>query len=517
MSDASQEGINNQNCYAGFYARFQTGGTFIQNTASQPAHTYADLHRRSGQYANLLTKMGLKPGNRVMVQVEKSPECLFIYFACLRAQLIYLPLNTAYGQEELAYFIKNAEPALVVCTPNAAPQFSQLLRHNDCQVATLDSQGRGSLPDDLAAGDYATKFDTPATKADDIAVILYTSGTTGQPKGAMITHHNLLSNVEALHLAWGWQPGDVLLHALPIFHIHGLFVATHLAVFNASPIIFLPNFDPAEVIESLPAATVYMGVPTHYVRLLKHGGLDQTACRQMRLFTSGSAPLLPQTFDAFETATGHRIVERYGMTETGMNTSNPLLGPQKPGTVGPALPGVMTRIVDPQGEAVPQDTAGELQIRGPNVFNGYWRMPHKTQAEFTSDGYFKTGDLAQLDADGYIAIVGRSKDMIISGGLNVYPKEIETILDKLPGVLESAVIGLVDDDFGEAVTAVIVATDDSELDEAAVIHYMKQHLANFKIAKTVHFVPALPRNTMGKVQKKALRDQFGLKTGASPG
>ena len=264
MSDASQEGINNQNCYAGFHARFQAGGTFIQDIAGQPVHTYADLHHRSGQYANLLTEMGLKPGNRVMVQVEKSAECLFIYFACLRAQLIYLPLNTAYGQEELAYFVENAEPALIICTPNAAPQFSQL-RRNDCQVATLDSHGGGSLPNDLAAGDYAATFDTPATKADDVAVILYTSGTTGQPKGAMITHHNLLSNVEALHLAWGWQPSDVLLHALPIFHIHGLFVATHLAVFNASPIIFLPNFDPAEVIESLPAATVYMGVPTHYV------------------------------------------------------------------------------------------------------------------------------------------------------------------------------------------------------------------------------------------------------------
>lgn len=507
MLDTDQDGIENRNCYTHFHAQFSSGGTFILDTHGQPLYSYADLHHRSGQYANLLTRMGLKPGDRVMVQVEKTAECLFVYFACLRAKLIYLPLNTAYGRDEVAYFVENAAPALVICAPNAESMFKQLLPET-CQLATLDSQGAGSLTEALVAGNDSPKFEAPLTQANDVAVILYTSGTTGQPKGAMITHQNLVSNAQTLHSAWGWQPGDVLLHALPIYHIHGLFVATHLAVFNASPILFLPTFDPALIVELLPKATVYMGVPTHYVRLLKQPGLDHAACRKMRLFTSGSAPLLPQTFTAFEAATGHRILERYGMTETGMNTSNPLKGERKPGTVGPALPGVQARIVDSLGNPTDGSAAGELQIRGPNVFKGYWRMPDKTREEFTADGYFKTGDLAQLDAEGYVAIVGRSKDMIISGGLNVYPKEIESVIDKLPGVVESAVIGVQDSDFGEAVTAIVITLEPRELTEVDIINYLKHHLANFKIPKRVHFLPALPRNTMGKVQKNVLREQF---------
>jgi malonyl-CoA/methylmalonyl-CoA synthetase len=499
----------NANVYDAFQQRFASGTTFIQAANGDALYSYADLHRRSGEYANYLTAQGLCPGDRVIVQVEKSAECLFVYFACLRAGLIYLPLNTAYQPEEIEYFVGNAEPSLVICSPAAETGYRQLLQNSDCRLATLDADGVGSLSQDLDSGYYAATFSSPPTPPDATAVILYTSGTTGQPKGAMVSHANLLANTSTLHQTWDWQPGDVLLHSLPIFHIHGLFVATHLAVYNASPIILLAGFDAAQVISLLPAATVYMGVPTHYVRLLKHGGLTKTVCRNMRLFTSGSAPLLPQTFDAFEAATGQRIVERYGMTETGMNTSNPVHGERKPGTVGPALPGVTARIVDDQGQAVPPGTAGELQVRGANVFKGYWRMAAKTQEEFTAEGFFKTGDLAEEDADGYIAIVGRSKDMIISGGLNVYPKELEALLDKLPGVAESAIIGVADSDFGEAVTAVIVAVAGADLDEARVIQYMKQHLANFKIAKSVHFVEALPRNTMGKVQKNLLREQYG--------
>ena len=514
----------NHNIYTHFQARFAHGGTFIQGTDGSAHYTYTDLHHSSARYANLLMSLGLQPGDRVITQVDKSAECLLLYFACLRAGLVYLPLNTAYGQDEANYFVSNAEPALTICAPSAAASFQQILATTTCQLLTLDAKGQGSLADALAEGDFSQVFQSPPTAADDVAVILYTSGTTGQPKGAMVTHSNLLTNTQALHQVWGWQSDDVLLHSLPIFHIHGLFVATHLAVFNASPIILLSRFDPAEVIKELPAATVFMGVPTHYVRLLKHGGLSPESCRQMRLFTSGSAPLLRQTFDAFETASGHRIVERYGMTETGITTSNPLDGHRKPGTVGEPLPGLEARIVgDTQSDdhqyrkdesgainnpEVAVGTTGNLQVRGPSVFKGYWRMRDKTREEFTADGFFNTGDLAQQDADGYIAIVGRSKDMIISGGLNVYPKEIEGVLDKLPGVIESAVIGTSDDDFGEAVTAVINAAPEFTLTEVQVIDFMKQHLANFKVAKRVHFVTELPRNTMGKVQKNRLREQF---------
>jgi len=518
----------NHNIYAHFHARFAHGGTFIQGTDGSAHCTYADLHHRSARYANLLMSLGLQQGDRVITQVDKSAECLLLYFACLRAGLVYLPLNTAYGQDEATYFVGNAEPALIICTPSAAASFQQIIVNTTCQLLTLDAKGRGSLTQALVEGDFSQVFQSPPTAADDVAVILYTSGTTGQPKGAMVTHGNLLTNTQALHQVWSWQSDDVLLHSLPIFHIHGLFVATHLAVFNASPIILLTGFDPAEVIQQLPKATVFMGVPTHYVRLLKNGGLSPQSCQQMRLFTSGSAPLLHQTFDAFETASGHRIVERYGMTETGITTSNPFDGHRKPGTVGRPLPGLEARIVgdghddghingpiNESGENGTLDnlqaaigTTGNLQVRGPSVFKGYWRMRDKTREEFTADGFFNTGDLAQQDADGYIAIVGRSKDMIISGGLNVYPKEIEGVLDKLPGVIESAVIGTSDDDFGEAVTAVINAAPEFKLTEVQVIDFMKQHLANFKVAKRVHFVTELPRNTMGKVQKNRLREQF---------
>jgi malonyl-CoA/methylmalonyl-CoA synthetase len=342
-----------------------------------------------------------------------------------------------------------------------------------------------------------------------VAVILYTSGTTGRPKGAMITHRNLAANGLALHRAWGWQPGDVLLHALPIFHIHGLFVACHTALLNASTMLFLPKFDAGTVLRLLPQATVFMGVPTYYTRLLAEPGLNKDTCRHMRLFTCGSAPLLPQTFQEFEQRTGHAILERYGMTETGMNTSNPLAGERRPGTVGRALPGVALRIVDDQDRDVARGEVGQLLVKGDNIFKGYWRLPEKTAEEFTADGYFRTGDLARMDADGYVAIVGRAKDLIISGGLNIYPKEIENYLDKLDGVLESAVIGVPHPDFGEAVVAVLVPRPGAPgPTEAGVVTTLKGQIAGFKIPKRVFVVPELPRNTMGKVQKNLLRDRY---------
>ncbi|MCB1646268.1 MAG: AMP-binding protein [Pseudomonadales bacterium] len=496
------------NVYELFHDRFQRGADFLRTPDNEALYSYQDLHRISAQYANRFTELGLQKGDRVIVQTGKTPAFLFIYFACLRAGLIFLPLNTAYRHDELAYFAGNAEPSLIVCDPASETLFRDIVgsstENQRCEILTLDINGEGSVIVDREA----TEFTPVDVNDDDVAVILYTSGTTGQPKGAMITHGNLAANGLALHEAWGWQDGDVMLHALPVFHIHGLFVATHLPVLNASPIIFLNSFDPTEVTRLLPHATVYMGVPTNYVRLLNHGGLSPEVCGKMRLFTSGSAPLLTQTFEAFTAATGHEIVERYGMTETGMNTSNPLQGKRKPGTVGPVLPGVEARVVDGEGRELPDGETGGLEVRGANVFRGYWRMPEKTAEEFTPDGYFRTGDQARRDADGYISIVGRSKDMIITGGLNVYPKEIESVIDKLPGVVESAVIGLPHPDFGEAVTAVVVREAEASISEAEIITALKNKLANFKVAKQVYFVGELPRNTMGKVQKNILRDTY---------
>ncbi len=491
------------NVYTLFEDCSRHGNSFILSPNGEPLYTYADLREESARYAHLLKQAGVAPGDRVMVQVQKSPQNLFLYFGCLRAGAIYLPLNTAYTEDELTYFIGNASPSVIVAEDTRTGFFESA---SDARVFSLSAEGTGTLVDQLP-----TQPVTPYTAevdGDDPAVILYTSGTTGRPKGAMITHDNLASNGLTLLDAWQWQAGDVLLHALPIFHIHGLFVATHLAVLNASPMIFLSGFDPAKVIENLPRATVYMGVPTNYVRLLATGDLTPETCGNMRLFTAGSAPLLPQTFTAFHEATGHEIVERYGMTETGMNTSNPLDGERKPGTVGPPLPGVETQIVDENDAPVPSGETGYLKVRGKNVFKGYWQMPEKTAEEFDAEGYFRTGDMASCDDDGYVSIVGRGKDLIISGGLNVYPKELEGIIDRMPGVLESAVIGLPHPDFGEGVCAVIVPSGDVTLEEAELISELKIKVANFKVPKWVYFVDALPRNTMGKVQKNVLRDQF---------
>ena len=496
---------------------------FILSPEGECQHTWADLQDQTARYAARLLEVGLGKGDRVMVIVGKSPQNLFLYLACLRIGAIYLPLNTAYTDRELGYFVENATPSLIVCDPARRDFFEGRLEGAAPAVLELSSEGEGFLPareptkkpakaNDKKApvpASTPTPVPAPANLADDDpAVILYTSGTTGKPKGALITHGNLISNGQALHKAWQWQAGDILLHALPLFHVHGLFVATHLALLNASPIVFLPAFSPEQVIKSLPRATVYMGVPTNYVRLLATDKLTKETCRNMRLFTCGSAPLLPQTFEAFKQTTGFEIVERYGMTETGMNTSNPLDGARKPGTVGLPLPGVETRIADDEGSPVATGETGHLKVRGKNVFAGYWQMPDKTAEEFDDEGFFRTGDLASRDEDGYISIVGRGKDLIISGGLNVYPKEIEAVIDKLPGVAESAVIGLPHPDFGEGVCAVIVPEAGAKLTADEMTDALKGQLANFKVPKWVHFVDALPRNTMGKVQKNLLRERF---------
>jgi len=470
--------------------------------------SYGDLERESARYATFLTGLGLKPGDRVAVQIEKSPQALFLYLGCLRAGLIYLPLNPAYRRAEMEYYLDDAEPGAVICRSSDLDGMHELARTRALQhIYSLDANGQGSLTE--ACQPIDGKYNTCEVAPDDIAVLIYTSGTTGRPKGAMLTHANLYTNALALHQAWGWRADDVLLHALPLFHVHGLFVACHCVLLNGTKMILLPKFDVATIISSLPKATVFMGVPTFYTRLLADPAFGRETCRHMRLFTSGSAPLLVQTFDEFRARTGLEILERYGMTETGMNTSNPLEGPRRPGTVGTPLPGVSVRIVDEREAEVQADTVGQLQVKGDNVFKGYWRLPEKTAEEFTADGYFRTGDLARKDNDGYVSIVGRAKDLIISGGLNIYPKEIESYLDKIDGVLESAVIGVPHPDFGEAVIAIIVRKPEgTSLTEDGVIAALKNLIAGFKVPKQVFFAPELPRNTMGKVQKNLLRDRY---------
>ena len=472
-------------------------------------YSYAQLEQFSAQLASLLTgPMQLQKGDRVAVQVEKSPQVLFLYLACLRAGLIYLPLNTAYTESELAYFVENAEPSLVVCRPGSEALFARIAETTPiAHIRSLDEQGQGDLI--LEAAKQPTEFATVTCEESDIAVILYTSGTTGRPKGAMISHGALAANGLSLVNYWGWSESDVLLHALPIFHIHGLFVACHTVLLSGSKMLFISKFDADKMIELMPQATAMMGVPTFYTRLLLNKNFTRDVCSNMRLFISGSAPLLEQTFYDFRERSGHTILERYGMTETGMNTSNPLDGERLPGTVGFPLPGVEARIVDDTGKTVANGEVGNLQVRGANVFAGYWRMPEKTAEEFTEDGYFKTGDMSMMNAQGYISIVGRDKDMVITGGFNVYPKEIELVIDELPGILESAVIGLPHPDFGEAVSAVVVAKDPSKLlSEAEMIQSLKKELAGFKVPKRIFIVEALPRNTMGKVQKNLLREQY---------
>ena len=471
-------------------------------------YTYADIVGLTGRIAAALAARGVKPGDRVAVQVEKSVPALALYLAAARAGAVYLPLNTAYTLAELEYFIGDAEPALVVCDPSRLDGVSKIAAPFKARVDTLDANGQGSLMD-LAAGQSGT-FATVPRSSDDLAAILYTSGTTGRSKGAMITHGNLVSNALTLKDHWGFTKDDVLLHALPIFHVHGLFVASNVALFSGGSMIFLQKFDPNEVMRLMPRATALMGVPTFYVRLLQHPDLRRETTKHMRLFVSGSAPLLADTHREWAARTGHAILERYGMTETGMNTSNPYHGDRVPGAVGPALPGVTMRVTDPESGAVlPVGEIGMLEVKGPNVFKGYWRMPEKTEAEFRKDGFFVTGDLGKIDERGYVHIVGRGKDLIITGGYNVYPKEIESEIDAIAGVAESAVIGVPHPDFGEGVTAVVVPEKNAKLDEKQILAAIEGRLAKFKLPKRVFLVDDLPRNTMGKVQKNILRDTYG--------
>ena len=464
-----------------------------------PVIHYDQLDAASARIAHALVHAGCVAGDRVAAQVDKCWEALALYLACLRAGLVYLPLNTGYQKGELAYFFGDAEPRVIVCRPDAADAVTTI--RPESTVLTM-GPGTGSLLE--RAAHEPRRFFTVESKPEDLAAIVYTSGTTGRSKGAMLTHRNLGSNALALVEIWGFTRGDVLLHALPVYHIHGLFVAIHCALLSGSRMLWLAKFEPEEVRVLLPRATVMMGVPTFYTRLLADPAFGATDCRSMRLFISGSAPLLPDTFEEFERRTGHTILERYGMSETGMNTSNPLAGERIAGTVGPPLPGVSVRIASDGGTG----GVGGIEVKGPNVFSGYWRRPDKTRDEFTADGFFRTGDVGEILENGYLRIIGRAKDLIITGGLNVYPKEIEEKIDALPGVAESAVIGVPDADFGEAVTAVVVARPGHELNESELIGALKSEIANFKVPKRVHFVAELPRNAMGKVQKNLLRERF---------
>ena len=503
--------MKNNNLFAALRAAFPINLDAVAvETDNGLAYSWRDLERATAMMANLLESLHLPAGARVAVQVEKSVEAMALYLATLRAGYVFLPLNTAYQSAEIEYFVGNAEPAVMVCSSKNFGWVSKIAFKAGTQnVFTLDDDRTGSL---LERASHCSDQHTVAVKqADDLAAILYTSGTTGRSKGAMLSHGNMLSNALVLKDYWGWQPGDVLIHALPIFHVHGLFVALHGALINGSKMIWLSKFDPALVLQKLPEATVFMGVPTLYVRLLAEPGLDRHAVRNMRLFVAGSAPLLIETFTEWQERTGHTILERYGMSETAMLTSNPYQpsqgGERRGGTVGFALPDVDLRVHGDDDKPLATGEIGGIQVKGPNIFKGYWRMPEKTAEEFTSDGYFKTGDIGKIDVRGYITIVGRSKDLIISGGYNVYPAEIEGYINDLPGVAESALVGVPHPDFGEVGVAVVVAKAGATLDAGAILGALKSQLANFKIPKQCFVVEELPRNTMGKVQKNLLRDQ----------
>ncbi|MGY3236797.1 MULTISPECIES: malonate--CoA ligase [unclassified Bradyrhizobium] len=469
--------------------------------------SYGDLIARAGQMANVLVTRGVKPGDRVAVQVEKSVANIVLYLATVRAGAVYLPLNTAYTLNELDYFIGDAEPSLVVCDPAKAEGLAPIAAKVKAKVETLGADGKGSLTE--AADKASSEFATVSRANDDLAAILYTSGTTGRSKGAMLTHDNLASNSLSLVGYWRFTDEDVLIHALPIYHTHGLFVATNVTLFSRASMIFLPKLDPDLIIKLMARATVLMGVPTFYTRLLQNPALSRETTKHMRLFISGSAPLLAETHREWSARTGHAVLERYGMTETNMNTSNPYDGERVPGAVGFPLPGVSLRVTEPEtGKELPREEIGMIEVKGPNVFKGYWRMPEKTKSEFRPDGFFITGDLGKIDDKGYVHILGRGKDLVISGGFNVYPKEIESEIDAMPGVVESAVIGVPHADFGEGVTAVLVCNKGADVTEAAVLQALDGRLAKFKMPKRVFVVDELPRNTMGKVQKNILRDKY---------
>jgi len=504
--------VSSQNLYTALRSAFPADLDQIAietaDTATPLHYRWRDLDRGTAMIANLLASLKLPAQSRIAVQVEKSVEALMLYLAVLRAGHVYLPLNNAYQAAEIEYFIGNAEPAVVVCSGRNFGWISKLaFKAGTRHVFTLDDDRRGSLLERAAF--HGDQHETVRRSSDDLAAILYTSGTTGRSKGAMLTHGNLLSNAQVLKDYWGWAKDDVLIHALPIFHVHGLFVATHGALLNGSRMIWFSRFDARGVIARLAEATVFMGVPTLYVRMLADPGLTPQVCANMRLFISGSAPLLLETFNDWQVRSGHTILERYGMSETAMLTSNPYqpVSARRGGTVGFPLPGVGLRVRDDKGAPVASGDIGGIEVKGPNVFKGYWRMPEKTADEFTADLWFKTGDVGRVDADGYVTIVGRSKDLIISGGYNVYPAEIEGYLNDMPGVAESAVVGVPHPDFGEAVVAIVVPKPAATLDGTALTAALKGQIANFKVPKSVFIETELPRNAMGKVQKNLLREQ----------
>jgi malonyl-CoA/methylmalonyl-CoA synthetase len=497
----------NFNLYAHFSLQFEKHAANELLLADDgTSYRYQDIDRESARLARFFIELGIKSGDRISVQVDKSPTALSLYLACLRGGFVFHPLNPGYQSAELDYFLGDAEPTIVICDSQKEKAIKPLadnagVRH----VLTLDSDGQGSLVN--ASRETSDDPLIVSSAEDDLAALLYSSGTTGVPKGIMLTHGNLLSNARSLVEAWAFTEQDRLLHALPIFHVHGLFVAIGCVLLSGASMRWHDSFAASEVIKTLPECTVMMGVPTYYSRLLNESDFTADITARVRVFISGSAPLLEETFTAFESRTGHRILERYGMTETNMNTSNPLDGERRPGTVGYPLPGIQVRIVDESGNALPVNEIGDLQVKGSNVFVGYWRLPDKTSEDFTTDGFFNTGDKGIIDAEGYVSIVGRAKDMVISGGLNVYPKEVELFIDDLSGVKESAVIGVPHADFGEAVVAVVVRESGSSIDEEEIIRWVKDSLANFKVPKRVIFVDELPRNTMSKVQKKILREK----------
>jgi malonyl-CoA/methylmalonyl-CoA synthetase len=467
--------------------------------------TFAAFWSLAGRLAFALRGKGAAPGDRIAVQVDKSPEALALFWACARGGFVFLPLNTAYTASEVSYFVEDAEPAILVTTPKRFVELAAVAMRANCRaVFSLDDEGNGTLID-AATG----MIENHGSTWQDSAAILYTSGTTGRSKGAVLSHGGLASNALALIETWQFTAADRLIHALPVYHTHGLFTASNTILLSGGTILFRRSFDADDVMRIMPAATTMMGVPTFYTRLLQHAGLTCDATAHMRLFVSGSAPLLAETHREFETRTGHAILERYGMTETSMNTSNPYVGDRRAGTVGLPLPHINVRIADPQShEPLPPETDGMIEVKGPNLFTGYWRNPQKTADDMTADGWFITGDMGRVSTDGYVSISGRAKDLVITGGFNVYPKEIELLIDALPGVLESAVFGVPHPDFGEAVTAVVVAKPGVVLDEAAMLAELRKHLAAFKCPKRIVVLGELPRNAMGKVQKAVLRETW---------
>jgi malonyl-CoA/methylmalonyl-CoA synthetase len=493
------------NLYNLFEERFPKNLTqcFIE-TKDGKQYSYEDLINLTSITAYSMHNAGVTKGGRVIFQVNKSPEAIFLYIACLKLGATAVPLNNSYTSSELSYFLDDIEPSLVVCDPASPIIKEKLLDDREkINLLTLDRYGKGTLIGNVNIEGY--EGTTATVDEDDIACILYTSGTTGKPKGAMITHGNLSSNALTLHQSWGFNEDDILLHALPIFHVHGLFVALNCVLLSGAPMIFLPEFNVDDIIKFLPRVTVLMGVPTFYTRLLSHPDLNDAVLKNIRLFISGSAPLLKEVSDDFYAKTGHRILERYGMTETVMIASNPLNEERLPGTVGQALPGITVRITSDDDNVLEEGATGNIQLSGPNVFKGYWRNPEKTQEEFTKDDFFKTGDVGFLDTKGYLTIVGRSKDLIISGGYNVYPKEIEVIMNRLDGIHETAVIGVPHPDFGEGVIAVVVMENNNKIDELELTGLLKQELAAYKVPKRIFVINELPLNVMGKVQKNTLR------------